>query len=260
MTDHLTKPLDGGWITTISGRKFHFSPVDPEEIFIEDIAHGLAHVCRWGGHVEEFYSVAQHSVIMSKLTDAKFALVALMHDASESYIGDIVRPLKRMIPQYGVMEEQIMLAISVRFGFEWPMPEEVKVLDNAMITQEHNTLRGAQDRRVWDPTETYGYNIPDINPWSPNLAKKQFLKRFRELTEERQQADMFEELERGRQRAMASPLVATIGRPVYICTCGHFAEAHASQRGEGGWVISDCDLCREHGGKCMSYHQAWSNR
>ncbi len=199
------------WVTTISGRIFHLDQIDPEEISIGDVAHGLANTCRWGGHVEEFYSVAQHSVIMSRVATAKFALVALMHDASEAYIGDIVRPLKRLLPQYTELEEKVMFALSVKFGFEWPMPDEIKALDNAMIAWEHKNLRGQQDPTVWDPKLSEEFKIPQHAPWSPEFSRKQFLKRFAELAEARRQVDMFEELERGRLEAMRRSTVELFG-------------------------------------------------
>src|SRR4051794_15527189 len=86
----------GGWITTFSRRQFW--PLDPhsDEIHIEDIAHSLSQQCRFGGHSRSFYSVAQHSCLVSALCKANDALWGLLHDASEAYLGDIPRPLKSL--------------------------------------------------------------------------------------------------------------------------------------------------------------------
>ena len=78
---------------TASGLGFDPEDPKPEAIVIEDIAHALSNICRFGGHTGSFYSVAQHSVLVSLHTNAKFARAGLMHDASEAYIGDIIRPV-----------------------------------------------------------------------------------------------------------------------------------------------------------------------
>lgn len=229
-----------GWQNLIGGRALHLDPIDPEEIFIEDIAHALGNICRWGGHVEEFYSVAQHCVLASRLTDAKFALVALMHDASEAYMGDMIRPLKRIMPAFEVYEEKLMFAISVRFGFEWPMPPEVALADNQLLCHEHRTMRGKVNPALWDPHPDVPIDLPEIHPWSPTFAKKQFLKRFRELTEARTQTDIFEEMERERQRVMALPILGP-DKPKYIihiCACGHESKYH-----DNDWASGPCKFC-----------------
>src|SRR5688572_18527016 len=87
----------GDWILTATGRSFW--PLDPraDEICIDDIAQALAKVCRFGGHCCDFYSVAQHSVLVAHLVERshpQLALHALLHDAAEAYLGDFTQPLK----------------------------------------------------------------------------------------------------------------------------------------------------------------------
>lgn len=90
----------GEWILTFSGERFYpFSPA-PEEVKTKDIAHALANICRFNGHTRGFYSVAAHSVHVSRLVPPEFALEALLHDAAEAYVGDMVRPLKRGLPAF----------------------------------------------------------------------------------------------------------------------------------------------------------------
>src|SRR5438128_12538670 len=85
--------LRGDWMQTYTGRAFY--PLDPrlDDICIEDIAHALSMLCRYGGQCQEFYSVAEHSVLMSYAVNPQHALWALLHDATESYMGDLIRPL-----------------------------------------------------------------------------------------------------------------------------------------------------------------------
>ena len=86
------------FLPTCTGRRVHIAAPLPEEIAVEDIAHALSHTCRFAGHTREFYSVAQHSVLVSELLeDRRASLWGLLHDASEAYLHDLTRPLKRAI-------------------------------------------------------------------------------------------------------------------------------------------------------------------
>ena len=85
----------GDWIQTMSGVIFYPLDPRPEEIRIEDIAHALSHQCRFAGHCREFYSVAEHSVRVSRELPQEFMLWGLLHDASEAYLVDLPRPIKR---------------------------------------------------------------------------------------------------------------------------------------------------------------------
>ena len=83
------------WFTTYTGKKFHIFDPSLDEIDIADIAHSLSLICRYGGHLPEHYSVAQHSVLVSNLVPENIALEALLHDAEEAYTGDMIRPFKK---------------------------------------------------------------------------------------------------------------------------------------------------------------------
>lgn len=123
------------WLQTFTGRRVDlFAPL-PEQIDIEDIAHALAHECRYAGHVREFYSVAQHSVIVSDLCETEDALWGLLHDASEAYLGDVVKPLKvtGAFAEYRKLEARMQAAICCRFGLPMEEPPRVMEIDKALV-------------------------------------------------------------------------------------------------------------------------------
>src|SRR5512146_2196359 len=120
---------DRGWIQTYTGRQFWpFNP-HPEDVRAEDIAHALSQVCRYQGHCLEFYSVAQHSVLVSYAVPDHLALWGLLHDAAEAYLADIARPLKHAFPYFMGVEEEIEKVIAFRFALPWPKPESVSWAD-----------------------------------------------------------------------------------------------------------------------------------
>jgi len=124
------------YIRTFTGTDFTVFDPKPEQIFIEDIAHALSQLCRYGGHCDPFYSVAQHSIIASYLIEPKFALDALCHDFSEAYIMDLLRPIKYQIPEFINIENKIYEVIAQKFNLTFPIPEEVHIIDNDMIKYE----------------------------------------------------------------------------------------------------------------------------
>lgn len=131
------------WIQTYTGRQFDLVNPDPMLVDIEDIAHALSHTCRFGGHTEKFYSVAQHSWVVSATVAPEHAFLALLHDAAEAYIGDLIRPLKRLLcPQIDEIESRIQAAILARYEVE---PDEaalkaVKVADDRALATEMRDL------------------------------------------------------------------------------------------------------------------------
>jgi len=97
MHSYVTSNVEEGFLPTCTGRRVHIADPLPDEIDIEDIAHGLSHTCRFAGHVPLYYSVAQHSLLVSELLDERTAMWGLLHDASEAYLHDLTRPLKRVM-------------------------------------------------------------------------------------------------------------------------------------------------------------------
>jgi hypothetical protein len=124
---------------------------------IEDIAHHLAHVCRWAGAPKAFWSVAQHSVIVSYITPprlVRLAQWALLHDAAEAYIGDITRPLKTLLPGVREIEDRIMLAIADHFHMSYPEPEELCTYDDQVQRLEAELIMPQHDGKFVDRTGT----------------------------------------------------------------------------------------------------------
>lgn len=110
-------------LTTYTGKLFNLRNPDPATVCLEDIAHALSHSSRYNGHLPGFYSIAQHSVyvmqqmaLLAPNAPPKWLLAALLHDAAEAYVGDMVAPLKALIPEYGVLEELAHGAVYQHFG------------------------------------------------------------------------------------------------------------------------------------------------
>lgn len=170
----------GDWMQTASGGVFWPMDPRPEEIEICDIAHALSNLCRYAGHCRQFYSVAQHSVLVSHAVPREDALWGLLHDASEAYLADVPRPVKPFLPGYAEAEARVMAAVCARFRLPLEMPESVAHADKAILADEMAQLM-ASPPRPWDlPVPPFGLSI---NPLSPLLAGRFFLDRFFELTE-----------------------------------------------------------------------------
>ena len=172
----------GDWMQTFSGRQFW--PIDPrpEEVFIEDIAHALSMMCRYNGHCNRFYSVAEHSVLVSRNVPDDDALWALLHDASEAYIADIVRPAKRFIEGYRRVEDRIMDAVCQAFELAIIMPASVARADSAILADEMAQLMRPAPSSWYLPFPPIGVEIQGLEPAA---AEALFLYRFHEITSNR---------------------------------------------------------------------------
>lgn len=170
------------YIETYSGKKFHFLNPDPDEIEILDIAHSLGMQCRYTGHARFFYSIAEHSLIVSELCSPEAQLWGLMHDASEAYLTDVASPIKQYLGKYRDMEQILMNAIAEKYGLSLEMPEEVHIMDRVALLAEADVMihSGAKDWMTFDKELV----IPDINFnfHTPKNAKYAFLDRFEDLT------------------------------------------------------------------------------
>jgi hypothetical protein len=169
----------GDWMQTYSGKVFWPLDPRPEDVDIVDIAHALSMQCRYGGHCQRFYSVAEHSCLVSGALSTEHALSGLMHDASEAYLQDIIRPVKGWLAGYGEIENKLMECIAARYNFTWPMPIAVKDTDNRILLNEQAALM---------PNPPMAWNVPCkpldgvvIAGWSQLEAKQRFLDMFHSL-------------------------------------------------------------------------------
>lgn len=184
----------GEYIETHTNR--HMYPFDPsaDMVCLEDIAHAVAHLCRFTGHTNRFYSVAEHSVHVSLRVPKKFAKAALLHDAAEAYMHDIPRPLKRFLYvsldgdeglPYKVFEARLLDVIFGVFGLKsWTAPtssemrDAVHEADNRMLAREYIELINPELPRGLAHVVPYDHNIGCL---SPVEAKAAFLDRAKAL-------------------------------------------------------------------------------
>ncbi|MBS1886986.1 MAG: hypothetical protein JSU06_07335 [Actinobacteria bacterium] len=175
-----------GAIQTVSGRWVDPLAPDPGSIDIGDIAQALANQCRFGGHARRFYSVAQHSAIVSDVCGERGAsadegLVALLHDAGEAYLVDLPHPIKHrsdLGPPYRRAEKLLEEAIRVRFGLGAP-PAGMKAIDRSLLAAERQAFTSTDG--AWPELEGFEPLEIEIEPWDPVRARREFLERFERL-------------------------------------------------------------------------------
>ena len=176
----------GGAIQTVSGRWLDPLAPDAACIDIGDIAQALANQCRFGGHSRRFYSVAQHSAIVSDVcaergASAAEALVALLHDAAEAYLVDLPHPLKHrsdLGQPFRRAEKLLEEAIAARFELG-PPPAGMKAIDRSLLATERRTFASTLDS--WPELEGFEPLAIEIDPWDPPRARREFLERFERL-------------------------------------------------------------------------------
>lgn len=180
----MNQPI-GEWLLTHSGIQYQLQNPHPGQVRISDIAHSLSHVCRWGGHTKHLYSVAQHSVLISHLfRDKDIALQALLHDATEAYLGDIPRPLKRLLGKvYSDLEEAHNRAIMDKFSLPHELHPSIKEVDNQITVDERGVLFACP---VSEMDHEFKRGVPnaafDMSHWRPEQAKHLFVQRYLDLT------------------------------------------------------------------------------
>lgn len=179
----MKKITNGSSILTYTGKMFDTANPNPELIDINDIAHSLANSCRYNGHCRDFYSVAEHSIYVSEQLPENLALWGLLHDATETYVGDVVKPLKNFLLDFQKAEEKAMKAVAEKFELGLPEPDEVKIADYRMLLTEQEQLFNYQFDFSKHPVKPYD-NVR-IRCWAPRTAERIFLTRFYELTQQR---------------------------------------------------------------------------
>lgn len=174
----------GDWMQTYSGGCFWVADPRPEEVYLEDIAHALSVMCRFGGHCREFYSVAQHSCLVAQLC-GEFALWGLLHDAAEAYLCDLPRPTKVCLRSagqllYDEMDAAISNCIYTKFGLRGEIPAVVKHADMVMLATERRDLMTSG--LVWASIVDLEPAPFVVKPVGPIEAEAMFLRCFEEFT------------------------------------------------------------------------------
>jgi hypothetical protein len=176
---------EGRHIRTFTGRLIDPCAPDPAKIHIDDIAHALSLACRFLGHTDCFYSVAQHSVLVSELVPPPDALWGLLHDAAEAYLCDLPAPIKQAPGMWFYRSAEALLgrAVACRFGLPPEMPESVKLADRAVLATEFRDVTTAGET-AWIVAECGCEPLENIHilRWPPAVAEDRFLRRFWELT------------------------------------------------------------------------------
>lgn len=188
----------GGWNEQYTGTRFYTFAPSPNEVRIDDIAHALGFQCRYNGNCKRFYSVAEHSCLLSDWVrgngprggmgdQAAFedpfrheALIALMHDAAEAYIGDLVRPVKHRMPEFKELEGVIERVVFPSLGLPPELPGWMKALDSRILCDERWQVMLTQENE-WSTDELEPLGVR-IRFWRPERAEYEFHRRFMELS------------------------------------------------------------------------------
>jgi hypothetical protein len=201
----MSEQRNGDWIQTFTGRAFWPLDPRPDEVEIRDIAHALSNQCRYAGHTSRFYSVAEHCVLLARAVSPKNRLWALLHDASEAYLVDLPRPVKRSMPDYRAAEEAVMLAVRRQFFLVDPMPAEVHLADGRILTDERQQAMETPPM-PWTAEEQVEPLGVTLQFWTPAMAEIQFLAAFDRLFDPERYA-----ARAGLPCAPVSPIAATGG-------------------------------------------------
>lgn len=167
-------------IQVCDGRYFNLRNPAQNWFSLDQIATALSRICRFTGHTRKFYSVAQHSVLVSRVAPEQFAFAALMHDSAEAYVGDVASPLKAMVANYASIEAGIVSAIAKVWGFPYPLPDAVKHADLIALATERRDLM-AEHRVPWGCLHGIAPVAERIIPVDCDAAKEMFMQRFGEV-------------------------------------------------------------------------------
>lgn len=170
------------WMQTFTGKKYTPFEPHPDQIDIVDIAHALAMTCRFNGHSKWHYSVAQHSILVAEKAPAHLALRALLHDAPEAYVGDLVRPIKtdESMAAFKNIESMAEMAICTALDLPYPlMTPEIASLDHRILLDE-------RDRVMTVPPDDWNIEGQplgvEIDMWTPEYARERFLRAYDEYS------------------------------------------------------------------------------
>jgi len=173
-------------ICTFSGRLVDVLNPKPGDIAPKDITQGLSCTCRFGGHAREFYSVAQHSILVARICGHPWGL---LHDAAEAYLGDVIRPLKsglmlstgHCLETWQSVEDRLLGVIAERFGVrEFPDPDRLREADDRALATEIRELFDPLPERLAGELARLPEPLPDaITPWFPGHAEIEYRQALR---------------------------------------------------------------------------------
>uniref|UniRef100_A0A6M3J2X9 HD domain-containing protein n=1 Tax=viral metagenome TaxID=1070528 RepID=A0A6M3J2X9_9ZZZZ len=172
----------GNKIITFSGLFVDPLDVDSRDIQIEDVAHALSNICRFSGHVKTFFSVAEHSVLLSRRLHNSYHLLALLHDGAEAYLCDVPSPLKKQLKEYREAETELMFKIFYKFR-----APTIGVAEMLKYDRWHTIYEGAQllpNEEFWGLSAEDARTLLPLELWTPEEAEEAFLDRFFELITE----------------------------------------------------------------------------
>ncbi len=189
------------WQRMLSGRRLDLLDPTPVDIEIEDIAHGLAFVARWNGQTigDHPYSVAEHSLLVEEIfllirpeAPARWRLAALLHDAPEYVIGDMISPVKAAVgPDYGALDERLSAAIHIRFGLPAILPagikKQIKQADRISAWLEATQIAGfsqAEADKLFGKPRLQSVMSLSIRPRPPLEVREAFKRRHKSLLEQ----------------------------------------------------------------------------
>ena len=196
-----SEPQPRAWQRMLSGRRLDLLDPSPLDVELADIAHGLARVARWNGQTEgaHIFSVAQHTLLVEALLrvrvprlERRWRLAAMLHDAPEYVVGDMISPFKAVIgDSYKAVEKRLLAAIHIRFGIPAELPpvivEHIKSADQASAYLEATRLAGfeaAEARRFFGKPPVYSAAIESeyLTPWPAEAAAARFAERVERLS------------------------------------------------------------------------------
>lgn len=163
---HPVHQTDDGLFNTITGTKISIHNPTVDMINVNDISHGLSRICRFGGHVNQHYSVAQHSLLVALIGPPRLMRVAILHDAAEAYIGDVIKPLKNILgTAYTDIEDRFEKVIFEKFSVNIELLPDVKPYDKIALEIEHN---------YFFKNECYQFELIFDHVWDYKLSRENY--------------------------------------------------------------------------------------
>lgn len=180
---HPIKSATDGVFNTANGKLIDLLEPAEEAIDIEDIANALSLICRFGGHTSRFYSVAQHSLLVAALAPDSLKKEALLHDAAEAYLGDVIKPLKLLIGEaYTTIEDIFENVIFQKFGVDQNKLNAIKEFDLQALEFEHEALQCGDATRLVAALQRHDLIVGGTETfYRPLIARMKFLEEFNKL-------------------------------------------------------------------------------